>query len=176
MRAPPRQAGLVGLAVGGIAVCAAQWLLWIRSSYSWWWVLAGGIGAVVAFTGMWSASRRYESSDAATAWTVVWVAAAAVVGQVIPISERWIARDPARHGVSGGCCGRGCTSSAATCPSGRGSRPDRPGTSGRTARMAQQRQRPPQYAETLIGPISTHPFGKSDWEVLRRNRAVVPVK
>lgn len=83
-----RQAGLVGLAFGGVAVCAAQWLLWISNSYSWWWVLVGGIGAVVAFTGMWSASRRYESGDAATAWTVVWVAATAVVGQVIPISER----------------------------------------------------------------------------------------
>lgn len=83
-----RRAGLVGLAFGGVAICAAQWLLWISSSYSWWWVVFGGIGAVVAFTGMWSASRRYESNDAATAWTVVWVASAAVVGQVIPISER----------------------------------------------------------------------------------------
>ncbi len=83
-----RKAGLVGLAAGGVALCAAQWLEWIASGYSWWWALAGGLGAVVAFIGMWSAARRYEARDAATAWTVVWVAACAVVGQLIPISAR----------------------------------------------------------------------------------------
>ena len=83
-----RIAGLSGLAAGGVALCAAQWLQWIASGYSWWWVLVGAVGAVVAFTGMWSAARRYHAGDAATAWMIIWIVACTVVGQVIPISAR----------------------------------------------------------------------------------------
>lgn len=83
-----RRAGLVALSVGGVALCAAQWMQWVASGYSWWWVLAGGVGALVAFIGMWSAAHRYQAQDAATAWMVVWLAAVAFTGQLIPISER----------------------------------------------------------------------------------------
>jgi type VII secretion integral membrane protein EccD len=86
--AAARIAGLTALVVGGVALCVAQWQLWVSSGFSWGWVVAGAVGALVAFIGMWSAARRYEAGDAATAWTVVWVSAAAAIGQAVPVSQR----------------------------------------------------------------------------------------
>lgn len=83
-----RTAGLTGLTVAGIALCVAQWALWAASGYSPWWLLAGLIGATVALTGTWSATRRYHARDAATAWTVLSIASATVIGQAIPVSQR----------------------------------------------------------------------------------------
>jgi type VII secretion integral membrane protein EccD len=86
--AAARLAGLVGLVAGGVALCAAQWMLWAANGYSMRWMLAGAVGAAVVLAGMWSAARRYRSEDAAAAWAVLWVASAAVVGQAIPVSQR----------------------------------------------------------------------------------------
>jgi len=83
-----RLAGLAGLVVGGVALCAAQWMLWAANGYSMSWMLGGVAGAVVALVGVWSAARRYQADDAAAAWAVLWVVSAAVVGQVIPVSQR----------------------------------------------------------------------------------------
>lgn len=81
-----RRAGLAGLIAGGLALCAAQWILWISNDYAWPWMVVGIVGALAALVGMTSAARRYQASDAATAWSVIWVAAAAVAGQAIPVS------------------------------------------------------------------------------------------
>jgi type VII secretion integral membrane protein EccD len=83
-----RRAGLVGLTVGGLALCAAQWGLWVAARYPWTWAAAGAVGALVALVGMWSAARRYRASDAATAWSVVWLAAVTCLAQLVPVSAR----------------------------------------------------------------------------------------
>jgi len=83
-----RLAGLVGLSVGGVSLCIGQWRGWAASGHAWWWLVIGLVGAVIAFVGTWSAARRYEANDAATAWAVVFVSASAVVGQAIPVSQR----------------------------------------------------------------------------------------
>lgn len=83
-----RLAGLVGLSVGGVALCAGQWRGWAASGHAWWWLAIGVILACIAFVGTWSAARRYEAADAAAAWGVIWVVAAGVVGQAIPVSQR----------------------------------------------------------------------------------------
>ena len=86
--AAARKAGLAALAVGGVGLCVAQWWMWTASHYSWWWVLAGALGAVAALVGTWSAATRYHAVDAASAWAIIWVASATVVGQLIPVSLR----------------------------------------------------------------------------------------
>jgi type VII secretion integral membrane protein EccD len=83
-----RRAGLVGLTLGGVGLCAAQWGLWIASRYAWPWAAGGAAGALVALVGMWSAARRYRAADAATAWSVVWLAAATCLAQLVPVSAR----------------------------------------------------------------------------------------
>lgn len=83
-----RLAGLTGLAVGGVAVVVAQWIGWASNGYSWWWFGAGLFGALVAMLGVWSATHRYQAPDAATAWTVICLAASTVLGQAIPVSQR----------------------------------------------------------------------------------------
>lgn len=87
-QAAARTAGLIGLVLGGVALCVAQWMLWAVNKYSTWWMLVGVTAAAVALTGMWSAARRYRADDAASAWAVLWVVSAAVGGQAIPVSQR----------------------------------------------------------------------------------------
>ncbi len=86
--AAARLAGLGALITGGVALCVGQWALWAVNGYSWPWLLVGLLGAVVALVGMTSAALRYQAPDAATAWSVIWVVAAAGLGQVIPVSQR----------------------------------------------------------------------------------------
>lgn len=83
-----RRAGLAALVAGGLALCAAQWQLWAVGGYSWPWTAGGVVGALVALIAMWSAARRYRARDAATAWSVVWMAAVACLAQVVPVSQR----------------------------------------------------------------------------------------
>ncbi|MCZ0730703.1 type VII secretion integral membrane protein EccD [Mycolicibacterium iranicum] len=85
-----RRAGLAGLAAGGLALCAGQWALWWANGFSWIWMAVGLVGAASALIGMTSAALRYRSADASTAWAVVWLVAAAAVGQVVPVSERTV--------------------------------------------------------------------------------------
>jgi type VII secretion integral membrane protein EccD len=83
-----RRAGMVGLAAGGAFVCAAQWRMWAASHLPMVWAVIGGVGALVALIGMWSAASRYRAPDAAAAWAAVWLVAAAAAGQWIPVSAR----------------------------------------------------------------------------------------
>jgi len=83
-----RSAGLVGLAVGGAALCAGQWGAWAASGYRWFAALAGIVLALAALGAMWSAAKRYRAEDAAAAWSVVWIAWATCLAQVIPVSVR----------------------------------------------------------------------------------------
>lgn len=86
--AAARLAGLAALVTGGLALCAGQWALWAVNGFSWPWLLVGLVGAVVALVGMTSAALRYRAPDAATAWSVIWLVAAAAIGQAVPVSER----------------------------------------------------------------------------------------
>jgi type VII secretion integral membrane protein EccD len=83
-----RRAGLLGLVVGGLFLCAAQWQLWATNGLSMLWALLGVIGAIAALVGMWSAANRYHAPDAAMAWAVVWLGAVAATGQWISLSPR----------------------------------------------------------------------------------------
>jgi type VII secretion integral membrane protein EccD len=83
-----RRAGLLGLVVGGLFLCAAQWQLWATNGLSMLWALVGAIGAIAALIGMWSAANRYHAPDAAMAWAVVWLGAIAAAGQWISLSPR----------------------------------------------------------------------------------------
>lgn len=80
-----RLAGLVGLVAGGLFLCAAQWQMWAANHLSVMWAAVGTVGGVVALIGLWSAASRYRAPDAAAAWTVVWLAAVAAVGQWAPV-------------------------------------------------------------------------------------------
>ncbi len=81
-----RLAGLVSLAAGGLFLCVAQWQMWAANHLSVIWAAVGAVGGVVALIGLWVAANRYRETDAASAWTVVWLAAAAAVGQWSPVS------------------------------------------------------------------------------------------
>jgi hypothetical protein len=81
-----RRGGLLGLVVGGLFLCAAQWQLWATNDLSVMWALVGTVGAIVALIGMWSAANRYRAPDAAMAWAVVWLAGIAAAGQWIPVA------------------------------------------------------------------------------------------
>jgi type VII secretion integral membrane protein EccD len=59
--------------------------MWAANHLSVVWAAVGTVGGVAALIGLWVAARRYRSPDAAAAWTVVWLAAAAAVGQWSPV-------------------------------------------------------------------------------------------
>lgn len=82
-----RRTGLLGLVLGGLFLCAAQWQLWATNNLSVLWAFVGVIDAVVALIGMWVATRRYHARDATMAWAVVWLGAVAATGQWIPVPE-----------------------------------------------------------------------------------------
>jgi len=83
-----RTAGLVGLAAGGTALCAGQWGAWAASGYRWFGAAAGILLALAALGALWSAATRWRAPAAAAAWSVVWIAWASCLAQIIPVSVR----------------------------------------------------------------------------------------
>jgi len=86
--AAARRSGLAALAGGGAALCAGQWGAWAASGYHLLAAIAGIVLAVAALGALWSAAHRYRAADAAAAWSVVWIAWASCLAQVVPVSVR----------------------------------------------------------------------------------------
>ena len=86
--AAARTAGLVAHAVGGAGQAAGQWGAWAAAGYRWPVALVGMLLAVASLGALWSAHTRYRSYAAAAAWSVVWMAWATTVAQLVPVSER----------------------------------------------------------------------------------------